>query len=227
MTRSFLGQGRFITFEGGEGVGKSTQIKLLSTYLQSRGLEVVVTREPGGTLKAETLRRALLSGMFKSWGPLAETALFAAARIDHIEKLILPALQRGAWVLCDRFMDSTRAYQGANGGVSPEFMRWIEAASVDSAIPDLTLILDLDPHEGLLRAHRRRQTNEAPDRFEAEALSFHLALRRAFHDIALENPQRCLLIDAAEPVAEVARIIQNYIDERFFSADINIIYRGA
>ncbi|MGI9231583.1 MAG: dTMP kinase, partial [Methylocystis sp.] len=119
------------------------------------------------------------------------------------------------------------AYQGANGGVSPEFMCWIEAATIGRAIPDLTLILDLDPHEGLLRAHRRLQTNEAPDRFEAEALSFHLAFRRAFHDIALEHPQRCLVVDAAAPVAEVARTIQNYIDERFFSKDINIINREA
>ncbi|NBS35249.1 MAG: dTMP kinase [Methylocystaceae bacterium] len=227
MTPSFPERGRFITFEGGEGVGKSTQIALLSAYLQRRGLEVVVTREPGGTPKAETLRRALLSGLVKSFGPLAETALFAAARIDHIEKLIAPALRRGAWVLCDRFMDSTRAYQGENGGVNPQLMHWIEAASIGEAIPDLTLILDLDPHEGLLRAHRRRQTNEAPDRFEAEALSFHLALRRAFHDIAREHPQRCRVVDATAPVADVARIIQNYIDDRFFNDDKNFINREA
>jgi len=227
VTPSFPERGRFITFEGGEGVGKSTQIALLSAYLQRRGLEVVVTREPGGTPKAETLRRALLSGLVKSFGPLAETALFAAARIDHIEKLIAPALRRGAWVLCDRFMDSTRAYQGANGGVNPQLMHWIEAASIGEAIPDLTLILDLDPHEGLLRAHRRRQTNEAPDRFEAEAPSFHLALRRAFHDIAREHPQRCRVIDATAPVADVARTIQNYIDDRFFNDDKNFINREA
>lgn len=223
MTGSFPERGRFITFEGGEGVGKSTQIALLCAYLQSRSLEVVVTREPGGTSKAETLRRALLSGLLKSLGPLAETALFAAARIDHIEKLIAPALQRGAWVLCDRFMDLTRAYQGANGGVNPKLMHWIEAASIGETTPDLTLILDLDPYEGLLRVHRRRQTNEAPDRFEAEALSFHLALRRAFNDLAMQHPQRCRVIDAAATVEDVARTIQNYIVDRFFKDDFNFI----
>jgi len=227
VTLSFSEHGRFITFEGGEGVGKSTQIALLCAYLQNLGLEVVVTREPGGTLKAERLRRALLSGAIKSLGPLAEAALFAAARIDHIEKLIAPALQRGAWVLCDRFMDSTRAYQGANGGVSHQSMHWIEAASIGKMIPDLTLILDLDPREGLLRAHNRRQSNEVADRFEGEALSFHLALRRAFHDIARQYPQRCHVIDASAPVADVARIIQNFIDDRFFNHSMKSINQEA
>ena len=227
MTSSFPTRGRLITFEGGEGVGKSTQIAFLSAYLRSLHLEVVVTREPGGTSKAEIIRRALLSGAFKSFGPLAETALFAAARIDHIEKLIAPALCKGAWVLCDRFMDSSRAYQGANGGVDPESMRWIEAASVGEILPDLTLILDLDPAEGLLRAQQRRQSDETPDRFEAEALSFHLALRRAFYDIAVTHPQRCRMIDAAAPVEDVAQMIKSCINERFFNSGTKISNREA
>ncbi|CAO4182412.1 Thymidylate kinase [Methylorubrum aminovorans] len=189
-------RGVFITFEGGEGAGKSTQIARLAEALrQASGREVVTTREPGGTKRAEELRAALLRGAAKPYGPFAEALMFAAARIDHIEGLIRPALARGAIVLCDRFSDSTRAYQGAAGGLEPGLIASLERVTLEGLRPDLTLILDLPPETGLARAQRRGE-GTAADRFEAEGLRFHERLRAAFRAIAAAEPERCRLIDA-------------------------------
>lgn len=208
-------RGRFITFEGGEGVGKSTQLTRLAEHLRARGFEVVMTREPGGTPKAEALRNVLLSGRIATLGPLAEAALFAAARLDHVERLIRPALTRGAYVLCDRFTDSTRAYQGARGGVDAQKLALLERAAVGDVRPDLTLILDLAAQKGLARAAARRQTaGLRADRFEAEDDGFHEGLRRAFLEIAEQEPERCCVIDAGQPVDEVARVIRQIVDAR-------------
>jgi len=210
------GRGRFITFEGGEGVGKSTQLTRLAEHLRACGVETVTTREPGGTPKAETLRRVLLSGRVAPLGPLAEAALFAAARIDHVERLIAPALARGAWVLCDRFTDSTRAYQGARGGVAPQTLALLEKAAVGDLKPDLTIVIDLLPEEGLARAAlRRTMAGQRADRFEAEDGGFHEGLRRAFLDIAEQEPERCCVVNGALPPEEVARAIRQLVDARF------------
>lgn len=197
-------RGVFITFEGGEGAGKSTQIARLAATLRAESRrEVVTTREPGGTPQAERYREALLRGVAKPFGPFAEALIFAAARIDHVDGLIRPALARGAIVLCDRFADSTRAYQGAAGGLDPALIASLERVTLGSLRPDLTLILDLPAQAGLARARRRgerrgegRGEGEAPDRFEAEALSFHERLRSAFLAIAAAEPERCRVIDA-------------------------------
>jgi dTMP kinase len=195
-------RGVFITFEGGEGAGKSTQIaRLAATLRAGSGREVVTTREPGGTKRAEAFREALLRGVAKPYGPFAEALIFAAARIDHVDHLIRPALARGAVVLCDRFADSTRAYQGAAGGLDPALIASLERVTLEGLRPDLTLILDLPAQAGLARA-RRRGEGEGPDRFEAEASSFHERLRSAFRAIAEAEPERCRVIDA-EPGPDV------------------------
>ena len=155
MTRR--AQGRFITLEGGEGVGKSVQARRLEARLAPLGLKVVLTREPGGSPGAEALREAILTGFAADFSPAGQALLFAAARIDHLEKTILPALARGAWVVSDRFADSTRAYQGAAGNLPPEFIASLERLTVGPNRPDLTLILDLPPAIGLKRAAERRR----------------------------------------------------------------------
>ncbi len=184
-----------------------------------RGRFIVATREPGGTPKAEALRKMLLSGRIAPLGPLAEAAAFAAARADHVAQLIAPALARGAFVLCDRFTDSTRAYQGARGGVDAQTLSLLEMAAVGDARPDLTLILDLPHEEGMARAAARRQrTGLRADRFEAEDAAFHEALRRAFLDIAEQEPERCCVIDARQPIDETTRAIRQLVDARFLDA---------
>lgn len=209
-------RGRFITFEGGEGVGKSTQLRRLAEHLRACGVEAVTTREPGGTPKAETLREILLSGRIAPLGPLAEAAVFAAARIDHVERLIAPAIARGAWVLCDRFADSTRAYQGARGGVDARALTLLEKAAMGDLKPDLTIIIDLPPVEGLSRAAARREASgQRADRFEAEDHGFHEGLRRAFLDIAEQEPERCCVVNGALPPDEVARAIRQLVNARF------------
>lgn len=209
--------GRFITFEGGEGAGKSTQIARLATSLRGRGLEVVASREPGGTPRAQALRTLVLSGAAREFGPLAEAAIFNAARHDHLEGLIRPALARGAVVLCDRFADSTRAYQGVAGEVPEEMVRAMEEAVVGGTRPDLTLILDLPAQEGLARAAARRGDGRV-DRFEGEALAFHERLRQAFLAIAEEEPQRCVVIDASLSPDEVEEMILQAVASRFLLA---------
>ena len=188
-------RGRFITFEGGEGSGKSTQIRKLAERLDTAKLRVIVTRETGGSPGAEIIRHLVLSGMGKLLGPEAETLLFAAARDDHVRTVILPALNQGIWVLCDRFFDSTRAYQGQLGQVSPELVNAMQRVTIGDLKPDLTFILDVPVEVGLQRAAARRG-NATADRFEAEGIKFHQDLRDAYRRIAAEDPERCVLIDA-------------------------------
>lgn len=196
--------GRFITFEGGEGSGKSTQVRRLAERLRLHGLEVVETREPGGSPGAEAIRHLLLAGIAKPLGTEAEAMLFAAARDDHMDATIRPALARGAWVICDRFIDSTRVYQGALGNVDPRLIRSLERLVVGEDMPDLTIMLDLDPNIGLTRVSKRGADT---DRFENENFEFHKQLRAAYLDVAEREPERCVVIDAdANPDVVAVRI---------------------
>jgi dTMP kinase len=195
-----VARGRFITFEGGEGAGKSTQVRRLAARLEAGGREVVTTREPGGSPGAETIRDIVLKGAADRWSPVTETLLMYAARRDHIERVIQPALARGAWVICDRFADSTRAYQGGAGGVDPHLISAMEAHVLDGAQPDLTLIFDLPVAVGLERAHARAGSEM---RFESKGAAFHERLRAAFRAIAAAEPERCALIDATGSMDEV------------------------
>ena len=200
------GRGRFISFEGGEGSGKSTQIKKLAERLAAARLRAIVTREPGGSPGAEIIRHLVLSGMGKLLGPDAETLLFAAARDDHVRSVIRPALNQGTWVLCDRFSDSTRVYQGKLGQVSPGILNAMQRVTIGDLKPDLTIVLDVPVEIGLTRAAARRG-DAAPDRFEAENLKFHQDLREAYRQIAAEDPRRCVLIDAtADPDTVAAHV---------------------
>ncbi len=205
--------GRFITFEGGEGSGKSTQIQMLADHLKSQGIETLVTREPGGSPGAEIVRHLLLSGVGKLLGADAETLLFAAARDDHVHQVIKPALDKGTWVLCDRFTDSTAAYQGAAGKVDPAFIQALTHATIGKLEPDLTFILDVPVAVGLQRAIKRRG-RAAADRFEGESLAFHESLREAYRRIAADNPARCVVIDANAEPAEVAERIREALQSR-------------
>jgi dTMP kinase len=211
---SAFGKGRFITLEGGEGAGKSTQAKLLAQRLEGMGISVVVTREPGGSPGAEALRDFLLSGKAAPFGAAGEAILFSAARIDHIDQTIAPALARGAWVISDRFADSTRAYQGAAGKLDPAIIASLERVAIGDVKPDLTLILDLAPKRGLARAAARRGKKKKADRFERENEAFHEALRQAFLDIARAEPQRCAVIDADRPAQAVEQAIWESVRER-------------
>lgn len=195
-------RGFFITFEGGEGAGKSTQIARLARKLREKRYDVAVTREPGGSPGAEAVRAVLLSGAAEPLGARMEAILFAAARADHVDQVIRPAIERGAIVICDRFVDSSRVYQGASGQVDPAFMEELERATVEGMIPDLTLIFDIDPAIGLGRAAARRG-EAAPDRFEKEALEVQRARRAAFLAIAAAEPERCVVIDAGQSADRV------------------------
>jgi dTMP kinase len=210
------GRGRFISFEGGEGAGKSTQIKRLAERLNGAKLRNIVTREPGGSTGAEIMRHLVLSGMGKLLGPDAETLLFAAARDDHVKSVIEPALAQGTWVLCDRFYDSTRAYQGKLGNVSPTLLNAMQRVTIGDLKPDLTFILDVPADLGLKRAARRRGSG-VPDRFEAEDLNFHEELRSAFRQIAAEDPERCVLIDTTPDPETVAGRIWTSLRDRLFA----------
>lgn len=204
-------RGKFITLEGGEGVGKTTLIRSLETWLGGQGVEVAVTREPGGTPGAELLRDILLKGATDRWSPMTEALLMYAARVDHVERFIEPALARGAWVISDRFADSTMAYQGTAGGVTVERIAQLHAAALGEFRPDLTLVLDLDPNIGLRRMLAR---GEVVTRFERLDSNFHDRLRQAFLDIAAAEPDRCTVIDASEPADTVFEMAQARIRER-------------
>ena len=209
------GRGRSITFEGGEGTGTSTQIKKLAERLNAAKLRTLVTREPGGSPGAEIMRHLVLSGMGKLLGSDAETLLFAAARDDHVRTVIEPALNQGTWVLCDRFFDSTRAYQGSLGSVPMGVIKAMQRVTIGDLKPDLTIILDLPVELGLKRAAERRSSG-TPDRFEGEDLRFHEELRQAYRQIAAEDPQRCALIDAdADPETVAARVWKALRDHVF------------
>jgi dTMP kinase len=214
------GRGRFITFEGGEGSGKSTQIKTLAERLDAIKLRTIVTREPGGSTGAEIIRHLVLSGMGKLLGPDAETLLFAAARDDHVHTVIEPALEQGAWVLCDRFSDSTRAYQGGLGKVDPGILNAMERVTIGGLKPDLTIILDVPVEVGMQRAAARRGAG-APDRFEAEDVKFHEGLREAYRQIAAAEPQRCVLIDANAATGVVAARVWTVVENRFLASDVS------
>ena len=203
--------GRFITFEGGEGTGKSTQVRRLAERLREVGHEVVLSREPGGSPGAEEIRRLLVTGEAERWTPTAETLLLYAARSDHLDRVIRPALSRGAWVVCDRFADSTRAYQGAAGGVSPGLLAALEREVLEGDTPDLTLVMDLPAATGLGRANGR---GGAETRFESKAGGFHDRLREAFLEIAVAEPERCVVVDASGPEADVADRIWSFVHER-------------
>jgi len=203
--------GYFITFEGGEGAGKSTQIRRLAERLRARSRDVVLTREPGGSPGAEEIRALLLNGEPDRWSPLTEALLMNASRRDHIERVIAPALERGAVVLCDRFADSTRAYQGAGGQVDPAVIGQLEAAVVGETKPDLTLIFDLPVEEGLRRALSR---NGGEERFEAKGSAFHERLRAAYLDIARTEPERCVVVDATETLDAVEGAIWTAVAPR-------------
>jgi dTMP kinase len=206
-------QGKFITFEGGEGTGKSTQAAMLALRLESLGLGVQLTREPGGSPGAEIIRHVLLSGAAKPFGPEVEAMLFAAARDDHVRCTILPALQAGKWVISDRFADSTRVYQGILGQVDARLIRGLERVSIGDLAPDLTIVLDIAVELGLERV-RLRRGDAVPDRFEAENVEFHQKLREAYLAIAAAEPQRCVVIDAAAAKEDVARQIWEAVRSR-------------
>ena len=220
------GRGRFISFEGGEGAGKSTHIKLLAERLADANVRTIVTREPGGSPGAEIIRHLVLSGMGKLLGAEAETLLFAAARDDHVHTVIEPALKQGIWVLCDRFSDSTRVYQGILGQVSPTILSAMQRVTIGDLKPDLTLILDVPVEIGLQRAAKRRGTGTA-DRFEAEGIKFHQELREAYRRIAAAEPQRCLLIDASAEPDIVAANIWSALRDRFLASDTGNVASSA
>jgi dTMP kinase len=204
--------GRFITLEGGEGGGKSTQAKRLAKALEAKGKTVLLTREPGGSPGAEEIRALLVNGEPGRWDVLTETLLIYAARADHVGRTIGPALLAETWVVSDRFSDSTYAYQGAGRGLARETIRRIDAIVLDDFKPDFTLVLDVEPETGLKRAHAR---GGAESRFENFDRSFHEKLRQAFVDIAKRNPDRCALIDAAQDEDAVAEAIWAAVARRF------------
>jgi dTMP kinase len=205
-----VAHGRFITFEGGEGAGKSTQLGRLARRLEATR-EVTATREPGGSPGAESIRNLLVNGPAERWSPTTETLLMYAARRDHVERVITPALARGAWVVCDRFADSTRAYQGAAGGVAPAFITALETYVLAGVRPDLTLIFDLPTEAGLARAGGR---GDAENRFESKGLAFHARLREAFLAIARAEPERCAVIDASGPIDIVEAAVWAVVQAR-------------
>jgi dTMP kinase len=200
----------FITFEGGEGAGKSTQVAALASRLRDRQIDVVTTREPGGSPDADTLRELLVTGEPGRWSPAGEALLNYAARESHLNHTIRPALNAGRSVLCDRFADSTRAYQGMAGGLGMDLVEQLDRAIVGTTQPDITLVFDLDPEIGLDRARQRG----GEDRFERKGLAFHRKLRDAFRQIAQDHPGRCHLIDASANLAGVSEQIWLAVSSR-------------
>jgi dTMP kinase len=206
-------RGKFITFEGGEGTGKSTHAAMLAHRLKALGVGVQLTREPGGSPGAEVIRHVLLSGAAKPLGPEAEAILFAAARDDHVKLVIEPALSRSKWVICDRFTDSTRIYQGVLGNVDPRFIEGLERLTIGDLKPNLTFILDAPAELGLERVSKRRG-GAVVDRFENETLEFHQKLRDAYLKLAESEPNRCVLMDARGDRKEVAERIWEAVNRR-------------
>lgn len=200
----------FVTFEGGEGAGKSTQIRRLADDLRAQGYHVVVTREPGGSPGAEAVRHVILSGAAEDFGVRMEALLFAAARNDHVEEVIKPALAAGSVVLCDRFMDSSRVYQGVTGNLPHDFIANLERIAINGTVPDCTIIFDLPAEIGLARAKRRMADmaqGTEPDRFEKEEIGTHEKRREAFLEIAANNPLRCRVVDARQDLETVASAV--------------------
>lgn len=209
-------RGHFISFEGGEGAGKSTQVRMLSDRLALNGYQTLLTREPGGSPLGEKIRRLLLEGKVKDYGAIAETLLFYTARQDHLEKLILPALEKDTWVLCDRFADSSRAYQGAASGVDDGIFDALDRIVIGDNKPELTLIIDLPVENAMKRVvERQKKLAEEIDRFEGEDLHFHEKLRAGFLKIAAANPNRCIIIDGSQSKEAVAELVWQTVVERF------------
>lgn len=208
------GTGLFVTFEGGEGAGKSTQIRRLAEALRARGHEVLLTREPGGSPGAEAVRHVLLSGSAEAFGTRMEAILFAAARNDHVEAVIRPALLQGKIVLCDRFMDSSRVYQGVTGNLEADFIETLQRIAVNGVVPDCTLILDIPARLGLERAKKRSAaTADRPDRFEKEELETHEKRREAYLEIAAREPERCHVVNATQDEEPIAAEILAIVDQ--------------
>ncbi len=207
------GRGFFLTFEGGEGVGKTTQLRLLAQRLERAGIAHLSTREPGGTPGAEAIRKLLVAGAVDRWQPMTEALLHQAARSEHVASAIRPALQSGRWVICDRFVDSTLAYQGAGQGLGADLVHRLHDLTLGGLMPELTFVLDLPPGAGLERADRR-QTIRGEDRYERMDMTFHENLRGAFLEIAARAPERCVVIDASREEAKVAEDIARTIRER-------------
>jgi len=203
--------GRFITLEGGEGAGKSTQIARLADWLKARGREVVTTREPGGAPGAEMIRKLLVEGPAERWDGTTEALLHFAARRDHLRATVWPALERGAWVVSDRFADSTRAYQGYGHGLDLESLDRLYEVAVDGFHPDLTIILDLPIETGLARAAARRGTET---RYESLPRDFHERVRQGFLEIAKSEPKRCAIVDATKDIDGIAQAIARTVTER-------------
>lgn len=204
-------RGRFLTLEGGEGAGKTTQARALAAALEARGTSVVVTREPGGSAGAEAIRQLLLTGETNRWSPHAEALLFAAARADHLERTIEPALSAGSWVICDRFIDSTRAYQGAAGGIDDAAVLALHGFGSKGLLPDRTFVLDMAHEEGARRAAVR--DGGAADRFARRGPDFHHAVADAFRTIAACEPERVRLVDATQaPEAVTTALLAGLAD---------------
>jgi dTMP kinase len=208
--------GRFITLEGGEGAGKSTQIAGLAKHLEDVGIDVILTREPGGAPGADTIRSVLVSGDTDRWDPMSEALLNFAARREHLIRTIWPALERGHWVLSDRFADSTKAYQGYGQGINQDLITALYRAAVGDFYPDMTIVLDLPVTEGLRRANERNGAAGAgEDRYERMDVAFHERLRAGFLAIAAEEPERCAVIDASGEPDDVAALIWSAVSSRF------------
>jgi len=212
-----MASGKFITFEGGEGAGKSTQARLLAGRLQARGIDVAVTREPGGSPFAEQVRALILDPAIEPHSVLSEALLFYAARADHLDKLIRPALSQGRWVVSDRFSDSTRVYQSAAGGLPLDAFDVLERLVVRSTAPDLTIVLDIAPEVGLRRATDRRRASARPDAFEKRDLAFHQLLRDGFAAIAAAEPQRCVVVDGAGDPDAIDQTIWMQVEQRLLA----------
>jgi dTMP kinase len=214
-------QGKFITFEGGEGSGKSTQARRLADTLQSEGYDVVLTREPGGTPFAEAVRKLILANDTPAHSALSEALLFYAARADHLEKVIRPALAAGRWVICDRFSDSTRVYQAYGGDLPQSAIDMLEGIVVKPTVPDLTVIVDMDPQKGLDRADSRRNAsqsaNDGPDAYEVRDVAFHERLRAGFLAVARTEPQRCVVVDGSRGMDEVTAAVREAVGKRLLA----------
>jgi dTMP kinase len=204
-------RGKFISFEGGEGGGKSTQAARLAGFLKSKGLDIIETREPGGTQQGEDLRDLLVQGDPDRWLPLSELLMMTAARVEHVHRLIEPALAAGKWVICDRFMDSTLAYQGIAGGLGVGMVSQLQAQAVGAAVPDVTFLLDVRAEAGLKRAANRG----GAARFEKKGAAFHQTLRDGFLAIANENSERVVVVDAEDSFEAVWRQIEQEMARRF------------
>ena len=208
--------GQFITFEGGEGAGKTTQAKMLADALDRVGVETILTREPGGTFGAESIRKLVLEGTDDRWSGMTELLLMYAARLDHVEKLIKPALERGAWVISDRFSDSSLAYQGYARDLGPDRVREVHDAVMDGFKPDLTLVFDMDVYLSLKRVENRaNDTGEDLSRFDKAGQAFHVTIREAFLDIARTEPDRVKIVDADGSKDSVHARILNVLTSRY------------